>query len=235
MKFSAFVVSLAAMVMLDKLSRVAVVGSSRGLGAALVDELHQRSPTARILGVSRKPSPGTAHWLRADVSKTEDQDAVLAEFADFKPEVVFSCVGGGPFGPYARREWKDHLWAFETTVLFSARLLHWALQGSELGPHQLILIGSSVAESNPDLGAASYAAAKHALRGLFESVVLEKPAVDVRLFSPGYMNTDLLPKGAPPRQGRIWQPRRVAEIILNWCESEKRYDHHCLAVFSEHK
>ncbi|MBK7960771.1 MAG: hypothetical protein IPK04_05925 [Bdellovibrionales bacterium] len=82
-------------------------------------------------------------------------------------------------------------------------------------PHfkQGIFIGSQIAERNPDINAASYTAAKHALLGIIST--LQKEALegkdtkkaslahDLRLFSPGYMNTSLLPPTAWPRLGAL--------------------------------
>ena len=81
-------------------------------------------------------------------------------------------------------------------------------------------MGSSVAEDKADPGAASYAAAKHALKGLLESVILEKPDLDVRLFSPGYMDTGMLPQNAWPRQqGLAEDPDAVARRLWQWSNS----------------
>lgn len=96
-------------------------------------------------------------------------------------------------------------------------------------------IGSSIAEAKPDPGAASYAAAKHALKGLIQSVqseseeLLKKKSLHpqknlewtIKLFSPGYMDTRMLPPQSWPRQvsGLVKDPKDVSIELLQFLES----------------
>jgi NAD(P)-dependent dehydrogenase (short-subunit alcohol dehydrogenase family) len=98
-----------------------------------------------------------------------------------------------------------------------ARLLHALARARRF--EQVILIGSAVAEADGDPGAASYAAAKHALRGLYKSLRLDYPQWDVRLCSPGYMDTALLPPQARARAKGVYDPAQVASEIWLWASS----------------
>ena len=102
------------------------------------------------------------------------------------------------------------------TYQFPARLLH-ALASLD-HPPPVVLIGSAIAESNADPGAASYAAAKHALKGLWSSLRFEYPNWDLRLFSPGYLDTELLPAHSGPRQLGVYQVNTVAKELLEWAQ-----------------
>ncbi len=210
------------------MERAIILGASRGLGNALATLITQKGiPTT---GYSRKIALHATQPKQADFSKPEDQDKTIAEIKEMlTPQTtIFYIAGGGPFGPYPNRQWKDHMWAFETSFLFPAKLLHAIAKTKP----QVILVGSSVAESNPDPHAASYAAAKHALKGLVVSLQKEIPDWDLRLFSPGYMDTDMLPLNAKARQQKVHSPRHIAEDLWQWSQEEKPeqahkiYPHH---------
>ncbi len=198
--------------------RVALLGASRGLGAAFFAELVQSSPKGEALLFSRNElllqrlseteelatnSEFKVSFKTADFSQTPDQEGVFERLRQFRPNRIFYFAGGGPFGPFEQKSWKDHQWALEVTFLFPARLLHLWMRGEILPPEgpprQFVIAGSHVAEAQPDPLAASYAAAKHALRGLIQSIQEEAPNLDLRLFSPTYLDTKMLPKNAAPR------------------------------------
>ena len=103
-------------------------------------------------------------------------------------------------------------------------MLH-ALVSAKAPIPQVILVGSSVAESAADPKAASYCAAKHALRGLFLSLREEYPDWDLRLFSPGYMDTDMLPPHALVRKKGVHDPARVASDLWSWALTADRGAH----------
>lgn len=200
-----------------------VLGASRGLGRALCLELLKTG--APVLGISRKEpvlqslaaqfEPGRFEYLLADLSRPEQQREVFDQILAKRPSRVFYVAGGGPHGLFATKKWADHQWALEVNSLAPMRLAHELLRRFEVPP-PLILCGSAVAEAQSDPQASSYAAAKHALRGFFSSVAAEYPHWDVRLFSPGYMDTELLPKGAPVRYKELWSPSEVAKDLLSW-------------------
>lgn len=205
------------------MEKIAILGASRGLGAALVTEALRAG--AQVLAIARKPSPATkgATFLSADVATEFGQQQALEALSAQVPDRVFICVGGGPFGAFAAKKWMDHLWALQVSFLFPARVVHhlWSNQSQS----QIILVGSSVAEASADPGAASYSAAKHALRGMFASLRAENPEADLRLFSPGYMDTDLLPKGAMVREMGVWSPKTVACDLWAWALSPDKGGH----------
>jgi short-subunit dehydrogenase len=197
--------------------KIALLGASRGLGASFLRYGSQQSPETKWLLISRNPVVvGKQEELATcDFSKEEGQLNALAALNRFEPDRIIYFAGGGPHGTYQSKSWKDHLWAWQVTFLFAARVLHFAL--SEGTPKQVVLIGSAIAEEAADPNAASYASAKHALRGLVCSVRAESPRVDVRLYSPGYMDTEMLPPNAWPRQqGLVRTPDHVAQDLWSW-------------------
>jgi short-subunit dehydrogenase len=219
--------------------KVAVIGASRGLGKALTDHLELNSEVSEILGVSRNPD---TQMLSAklkpfafDLSK--DLAPLLAELELFNPNRIFYLAGGGPYGRFDSQKWSAHEWSLNVTFLSAARLTHWFMSRKEqaLDP-QFVLIGSSIAEASADANAASYAAGKHALLGLFQSIQAERPQLDLRLYSPGYMNTEMLPAGSWPReQGQpLWEPSHVAAMIWEWAKNPlQKGSHMSLQAFAE--
>lgn len=215
--------------------RSVILGASRGLGRALVE--HICAEGHPVVGFSRKENllrslreaQPLFTYETADFSKLEGQNKVLEFLREHTFDKVFLVAGGGPFGAYHERSFNDHIWAWETSFVFHARVLH--LLAQKGGICQVILTGSSVAENAADPNAASYCAAKHALKGLFLSLRKENPDWDLRLFSPGYMDTDMLPKNAAVRNGGVFNPVRVAGELWRWTltptgEAHKMYPHH---------
>lgn len=208
--------------------KIVVLGASRGLGRALVEELIKQSPD-QILLVSRKlsstktdlPQVKNFEYIEADLTKDENVSNLMRSIASLNPHRIFYVAGGGAYGTFNSREWKDHDWTLRLNFLTPAKIIH-ALLGVKREPgsnlHQIMIVGSSVAGLRPDPMAASYSAAKHALVGLISSLQGESHSLDLRLFNPGYINTSLLPKNAKPRHdgSLVHEAHYVADYLLTW-------------------
>ncbi|MGE3757368.1 MAG: SDR family NAD(P)-dependent oxidoreductase, partial [Pseudobdellovibrionaceae bacterium] len=168
--------------------KIVILGASRGLGRALAENLVQKGHN--LLLISRNQSKLSEIQSVAktqvkietgDFSKDEEAKRLLPILQNFGPEKIFYVAGGGPYGKFHEKEWKDHSWAYRVNFGFPARLLHFLLQNKKDFPElrQMIFVGSSVAESNPDPMASAYSAAKHALLGLIRSVRKESALLDL--------------------------------------------------------
>lgn len=197
-----------------------ILGASRGLGAALVR--HAGLANARATGWARKadrmkrlsamvPNFG---FRVGDLAREADQASAIADAVSAGYDRIFVVLGGGPWGPYHAHEFRSHAWAFEVNFLFPAKLLHALARAGRFPP--VVLTGSAVAEAAADPFAASYGAAKHALRGLYLNLRAEYPNWDVRLFSPGYLDTELLPAKAPPRLKGVYDVQTIAAELWTW-------------------
>lgn len=201
------------------MEKVLFVGGRRGLGKA-VRELWQKQRPEDLLAVSSRLSYQTegVKTLLCDLSKPADLVQLLEFMKAWKPQRIFYFPGGGPWGPFGSKAWKDHQWALQVSFLSAAELIHCALNVPEV--RQIVAVGSAIAECQPDQNAASYAASKHALRGLISTLNQEAPLKDIRLFSPGYMATDLLPH--PVREGKdVLSPEALAEKFVPWVLSQE--------------
>lgn len=204
-----------------------ILGASRGLGQSLYKNLASQGFSEFLL-VSRKINSdhilceGT-EIFQSDFSKNENIIALYDRILNFNPHYIVYCAGGGPYGAYSAKKWSDHVWALQVNFLFPAELIHKLLNSaSDLrNLHSLTYIGSKIAENQPDPLASSYAAAKHAMRGLITTLQQEKStSFAVKLFSPGYMETDLLPLNSSPRlQNKAVSPVEVASQLVSFIDS----------------
>lgn len=191
----------------EKNERVLVLGGSRGLGKALVDYFQKNQIS--VESISRK----SMHSF--DFSKTDLWPSVVEKILSLQSTRIFYCAAGGPYGDFQKFEWKDHSWSLKVSFEFPAFLIHQLLKTKVESLKQVVMIGSSIAENQADPGAAMYCAAKHGLKGLVLTLQKQDLAFDLRLLSPGYMNTDLLPKGTKPRnQGQSIDPAVIAGLMI---------------------
>lgn len=199
------------------MEKIFILGGRRGLGASVARQWRARFPDHAMTVSSRKEWTSadfqTQKW---DLSRDTDVDGLCSFISEWKPQRFFCFAGGGPYGEFSQKNWKDHDWALKVSFMAPAQILHACLKANPEA--QCVFTGSAIAESAPDINAASYSAAKHALKGLISSIKSESPQKDVRLYSPGYMNTDMLPKNAAPReiQSDLLTPDEVASDFIQW-------------------
>ncbi len=207
-------------------SKVFIIGGRRGLGKKIAEEWKRVCPQDALQISSRTKIPAadkpaiiteTFHW---DMSQESGVNGLLKTLQEEQPTHIFYVAGGGPYGPFSRKAWKDHSWSLSVSLLAPMKVLHGALNLASC--QQFIVIGSAIAESASDKNAASYCAAKHGLMGLISSVVLEGENKDIRLFSPGYMGTDMLPANAAEKTGKpVSDPADVARAFVQWAQTPK--------------
>lgn len=233
-----------------------LIGASKGLGNSFLKLATAKEPLSRFIVVSRTSPLVNADktletslvtHLKYDLSKQEDQLEILRELDRLGSQkatnlgidgsinlriVYFS--GGGPHGKFEDKEFKDHEWAWQVSFMAAARLIHHCYTISAQ-VSQVCVIGSSVSENQPEPLAISYAVAKRALASLVKELQVTSPPFDLRLFSPGYMNTSMLPPKSWPRQKHadgLWSVAQVAEDLYGWLNiTEQRQGVRELALF----
>jgi short-subunit dehydrogenase len=205
-----------------------LLGASRGLGQSFLKKAV--SEQVSVHNFSRKPAMESS-LVRShafDFAEELQWEKLFQKIQDLAPERVFYFAGGGPFGLYQSKNWKDHQWALRVSFECPAFLLHSFLR-QPAALRQFVVIGSAIAESHADPQAGSYSSAKHAMKGLITSVQSEqKTPFDLRLFSPGYIDTGLLPANAWPRQqvGLVKSPAEVAEMLWAWIHNADDVNKH---------
>lgn len=216
------------------MNRYIIFGASRGLGR----EISQLVSGGSLLLISRdnEALEGLSNelsidsqWTSFDLTNMDKFDELSLVVKKFDPTHIYYIAGGGPHGKFEAKGFKDHLWAYKLNLLFPAKLLHWSLNNLNL--KQFILVGSSVAESKADPLASSYSSAKHGLKGLVTSINAEGCNLDLRLFSPPYMKTDLLPKNSRPyTEGNVSSASKVAEMFYKWANDASGLKHYFIEV-----
>lgn len=205
---------------IDPAEKIILLGASRGLGQAVAQGLQQLNLDVSCFSRSSLEA--------MDFSKEAEWPNFIDRLVKLNPDRLFYFAGGGPHGDYSKKEWKDHLWSLRVTFLFPAFLLSQIAKFSSL--RQLVFVGSAIAESDPDPQAASYAAGKAALKNLLLSIHAEQKSahLDLRLFSPGYMDTGLLPANAWPRRqpDLVKAPSSVADAFIEWVQSSDDTQRH---------
>ncbi len=223
-----------------------MLGASRGLGWRTYQLLLKQKPQAEFLISSRKVLLKTGEvsqntqLIPQDFSKLGINAEFESQLKEFGPTHLIYFAGGGPFGFFQDKKWSDHQWSLQTSFLYPAELLHSIMAKPEAWPKlkKIVLIGSSVAEDKADPRASSYSAAKHALKGLVSTIQAEraiqqansnettasnlnkKSLPEVLLFSPPYMQTDLLPAHSHPRlSDRAENPEVVAGRLIEYIEN----------------
>lgn len=213
----------------NQIQRVAILGASRGLGWATYQKMSVQFPQTQFLLVSRKIQnchfENNAQALVQDFSKKPILQDFFQALIQFKPTQIIYCAGGGPHGVFENKKWSDHEWALNVNFLYPAQLMHEVLsQASDFqNLKSFTCIGSDIAEACPDAKASSYCAAKHALKGLMTTLQIENSShIRFKLFSPGYMVTDLLPVNSAPReQNKAESPEKVAEKLIEFIVSNE--------------
>lgn len=193
--------------MIEKQENWSLLGASRGLGFEFSKLVPTLDKEIALFLASRSINS-------FDFSKADLFEYYCEKIAETNPQRIFYFAAGGTYGPFQKYAWKDHLWTMNVDFNFPAFLLRYFLNRKQ-SLKQMVFIGSEIAESRPDPNAAMYCAAKHALKGLVSSVQQENPPIEVILFSPGYMDTQLLPKHAWPREkGLVANPSQIAKELL---------------------
>lgn len=207
-------------------TRYAILGASRGLGWNLFQNISELEPNSQFFLSSRKMKigfPNTTAY-KCDFSKVEALDDLYQKLYEFKPNHIIYTAGGGPYGFFQQQKWSSHQWAMQVNYLTPTFLLHKILEQKNFTDlKSFTFIGSAIAESKPDPKAASYSAAKHAILGLVSTLQLENTsAFKIKLFSPGYIKTSLLPEHSEPRQsGLALEPSQVAQSLFSFIKSEE--------------
>lgn len=172
-----------------------VTGSSRGLGAALVEQLSQ--PGNTVIGIARHANPGLAaqQWtldLAAPLSAAERlQDWLQAHTGWHSATLINNAALVSQPGPLAQTPLEELSTALRVGLEAPALLSRVFLAGTSKVPSRRILNISSGLGRRAMAGSAAYCAVKAGLDHLSRALALEAPEVGIVSLAPGVIDTDM--------------------------------------------
>ncbi|MGO3886692.1 MAG: SDR family oxidoreductase [Mycetocola sp.] len=192
-----------------------VTGATSGIGQAIAEEL---SLTHDLIVVGRNPE-ALAAWasrpgvraLALDLAAPEQFEKLLAPLQITTLDVLVhaaAIANALPVRDAAISDWTEH---FTVDVVAPAELSRILLPALARTEGTIVFIGSG-AGTRPVPGSAVYAAAKHALRGLADTLRIEVEPERIRVVTvaPGQTDTPLL-RGGITRSGGTVQPERYIQ------------------------
>ncbi len=184
-----------------------VTGGSRGIGAAVADELARLGADLTLIGRNLDTLEKTAgdmtgrHGIAVTpvVADVTDEAAIATAFADIfarapQPQILINNAGGATSAPFTRLD-REHWDAALTLNLTSAYLCSQQVVPAmaEAGYGRIVNVASTAGLTGYRYVAA-YCAAKHGVVGLTRALALEvaRKGITVNAVCPGFTETDML-------------------------------------------
>ncbi len=186
-----------------------VTGGSRGIGAAIADELARLGADLTLIGRNLATLEQTAGDIagRHSVAATPlaadvtDEAAITQAFADIlarvpQPQILINNAGGATSAPFTRLDrehWDATLTLNLTSTYQCSRQVVPAMLDASYG--RIVNVASTAALTGYRYVAA-YCAAKHGVIGLTRALALEvaRKGITVNAVCPGFTETDMLEK-----------------------------------------
>lgn len=208
-----------------------VTGAGSGIGREIaylyaaegakvvVADIDEKGGNETVSEIQKKS--GDAFFIKADSSKPEENERLVAEIVSKYGALHIACnnagIGGpsAPVGEYPVDGWDKVIAINLSGVFYGMR-------------YQLPAILGQVGFRN----SAAYVAAKHGVVGLTQNAALEYAPLGVRVnaVGPGFISTPLVEKNMDEATrnglislhpiGRLGKPEEVAELVL-WLSSSK--------------
>jgi NAD(P)-dependent dehydrogenase (short-subunit alcohol dehydrogenase family) len=224
---------------------VAITGAAGGIGSALARCFAAHGSRLALLDLDVAGARAVADQLGAGGTQAlglacdvTDRDSCGRAIAAVEErfggiDVLVNNAGITHVGPVAETQ-PSVLRAVMDVNFFGAVHGTQAALPSLLARRGMVVVISSIAGFAPLAGRAGYAASKHALHGLFESLRVEcrDAGLRVLMVCPGFTDTGIAaaalgPDGGPPRDvrtttGRIATPDQVARRIVRAVQRDRR-------------
>lgn len=227
-------------------NKVAIVtGASSGIGEAIAVTFAAAGAKVVVSDINEeggnkvveliKSKGGEAFFIKADTSKPEENEKLVAETVKHfgKLDIAVNNAGiGGPAaktGEYPVDGWDKVIAVNLSGVFYGLRYQIPALLAN--GGGNIINMASVLGQVGTRLSPA-YVAAKHGVVGLTKAAALEYAEQNIRVNSvgPGYIKTPLLVQHLDAGQmdslvklhpmGRLGESQEIAELVL-WLASDK--------------
>ena len=227
-------------------NKVAIVtGASSGIGEAIAITFAREGAKVVVSDINEeggnkvveliKSKGGEAFFIKADTSKPEENEKLVAETVKHfgKLDIAVNNAGiGGPAaatGEYPTESWDKVIAVNLSGVFYGLRYQIPAILAN--GGGNIINMASVLGQVGTKLSPA-YVAAKHGVVGLTKAAALEYADKGIRINSvgPGYIKTPLLVQHLNDGQmdalvklhpiGRLGESQEIAELVV-WLASDK--------------
>ncbi len=216
-----------------------ITGGSSGIGlecgrrlaheGATVALLARASPALKEAAISIGRGTVTAAADVADAAQVRTAvDTAAAELGGL--DAVVANAGAAAYGPFTEMQPEDYTRVIETTLIGTLNTVHAALPHLERSHGTLVIVGS-VASRIATPWLASYAAAKHGVRGFARSLHAELAAlrvpVRVAMVHPGPVDTPFWRRARttdrrrPPKLRGAYSAGEVAAEVLRALDDPK--------------
>jgi NADP-dependent 3-hydroxy acid dehydrogenase YdfG len=193
-------------------SRYMITGATRGIGRALVDLL---SPSDSLIALGRTSDSlarlTVACRIVADLAQPDELADRLPKFESL--DGLVHCAGVLDHAPVSRAD--VGLWrrSFDVNVVAAAELTRLLLPALRASGGTVVFVNSGQGLSAaPNL--ATYAATKHALRAVAESLRAEEPGIRVCSIYLGRTATDMQRTLRDAEQGTYDQDRYLSTVTV---------------------
>jgi NAD(P)-dependent dehydrogenase (short-subunit alcohol dehydrogenase family) len=171
-----------------------------GAAGARVVVSGRREPEGQAVVEAIKNAGGEATFVRADVSKESDVQALVAKTVEIygRLDVAFNNAGVELLGPITETTHEDYQRLMEVNVWGVLSSMKHEIPAMLKTGGGAIINTSSIVGHVAMAGASVYIASKHAVEGLTKSAALEfaKEGVRVNAVSPGAIETDMIDRFA---------------------------------------
>lgn len=230
-------------------NKVAIVtGAGSGIGRAIaiafgkegarvvVSDLDEPGSDQTVADIGR--AGGQAFFVRADVSRIEDNAALVKAAADRYGALHIAVNNAGIagaaalVGDYPVDSWDKVIGVNLSGCFYGMRHQIPAMLKAGGG---VIVNMASILGQVAMRGSSAYVSAKHGLVGLTRTAALEyaKQNIRVNAIGPGFIMTPLLEKNLSPEQlegiaalhamGRLGEPREVADLTVWLCSDQASF------------
>jgi NAD(P)-dependent dehydrogenase (short-subunit alcohol dehydrogenase family) len=196
--------------------KVAIVtGASAGIGRAIAIDMAKKGASIIVSDINEeggietvniiKASGGNAFFFKADISKVEDNENLVAAAINEYGKLDIACNNAG-VGHAVKplHEITDEEWKFVHDINLSGLFYGLRAQIKAMlaaGGGSIINIGSILSQIG-FAGAGAYVAAKHGVMGLTKNAALEYATAGIRVncVGPAYIKTKLVTDALTPEQ-----------------------------------